>query len=295
MNIRDLLKSVLWKGKIRGYREASEAYIRSMPAYPNVFSERGIVICGGGEKYFPSVWITINILRRLNCALPIQLWYLDEYEVNEDMKKILQPLGVECVNFSSYRNFYPTNLNCGWALKPYSILHCKFKEVIFIDADNVPVQDPNGLFESDEFKKTGAIFWPGYAKLAMTNLAWSVFGVEPTETWEFESGQIVIDKERCWHALCLTMWYNEHSDFYYKFVFGDKDTFLMAFLKLKRQYSLVDAPIHTLKYTMCQHDFSGQRIFQHRVGWKALENSGKWMLHGVNELEEDFWHTSTFS
>jgi hypothetical protein len=38
----------------------------------------------------------------------------------------------------------------GWQLKPYSIVHCPFREVLFLDADNVPLRDPTFLFECDE-------------------------------------------------------------------------------------------------------------------------------------------------
>lgn len=47
------------------------ATISPQPAFP---AERGIVICGGGEKYLPSVWVLVNELHVLGSRLPIQLW-----------------------------------------------------------------------------------------------------------------------------------------------------------------------------------------------------------------------------
>ena len=37
---------------------------------------RGIVICGGGERYFCCAWVCVNILRRHGCVRPIELWHL---------------------------------------------------------------------------------------------------------------------------------------------------------------------------------------------------------------------------
>jgi hypothetical protein len=88
---------------------------------------------------------------------------------------------------------------------------------------------------------------------------------------EFETGQILVNKRRCWRALRLALWFNEHADFYYRYLHGDKETFHLAFRKLGTSYALVATPIHTLPGTMCQHDFSGRRIFQHR-------NTDKWSL-----------------
>src|SRR5439155_12161350 len=59
-------------------------------------------------------------------------------------------------------------------------------------------------------------------------------------------------------------WFNENSDFYYRYLHGDKETFHLAFRKLKKSYALVKKPIYSLRGTMCQHDFEGNRVFQHR-------------------------------
>jgi hypothetical protein len=64
-------------------------------AYPE---ERGIVIAGGGLKYFPSVWVCVNLVRHFGCKLPIQLWYLGDGECDPYMQRLLEPLGVECVD-----------------------------------------------------------------------------------------------------------------------------------------------------------------------------------------------------
>jgi hypothetical protein len=63
---------------------------------------------------------------------------------------------------------------------------------------------------------------------------------------------------------------------------GDKETFHLAFRKLRKSYSLVAKPIHSLEGIMCQHDFQGRRIFQHR-------NTDKWDLFLRNKRVADFW------
>ncbi|HZQ46971.1 MAG TPA: hypothetical protein VFC07_08170, partial [Verrucomicrobiae bacterium] len=78
------------------------------------------------------------------------------------------------------------------------------------------------------------------------------------------------------------VWLNENSDFYYQYLHGDKETFHLAFRKLKKSYALVPWPIHRLYGTMCQHDFQGRRIFQHR-------NTAKWELSRPNQRIKDFW------
>jgi len=263
-------------------REASEKFIQTIPKYPGSFQGRGIVICSGGVDYFTCAWVCIHMLRKLGCTLPIQLWHLGKREVDATMKALLVPLQVECVDACEVRKRHPARILTGWELKPYAIIHCPFKEVMLLDADNVPVVNPEFLFDTPQFKKAGAIFWPDYRRLERSRAIWKLCGVPYRHEPEFESGQIVLDKETCWRVLALTMWYNEHSDFFYRHIHGDKDTYHLAFRKLKQPWAMPPYPIHTLRGTMCQHDFKGNRIFQHR-------NLDKWDLFLRNRPVKDFW------
>src|ERR1043166_771294 len=262
-----------------------DRFIQTIPAYPDRYRGRGIVIGGGGPRYFTNAWVCINMLRRLGCQLPIQLWHLGRKEMDPRMENLLAPLGVQCVDSFSIRKQFPARILGGWEMKPYAILHSPFREILWLDADNVPVVNPEFLFDTPEFQATGAIFWPDYEHGNSGKAApiWRSCGLHRPKEPEFETGQIAVDKQRCWSALCLTMWFNENSDFYYRYLHGDKETFHLAFRKLKQRYCLVEKPIHALVGTMCQHDFQGRRVFQHR-------NMDKWDLFLPNRRVTDFWY-----
>lgn len=263
---------------------ACDRFVRKIPAYPNRFKGRGIVICGGGIRYFTNAWVCINMLRHLKCSLPIQLWHLGPAEVDGRMKALLSPLGVDCVDANDVRKEFPICRLKGWELKPYALLHCSFREVLLLDADNVPVVNPEVLFDTASYLRTGAIFWPDYNRLPAKKAkpVWTSCGLSMPKEHEFESGQIIVNKARTWRALCLTLWFNENSDFYYHQVHGDKETFHLAFRKLRQPYSLVSKPIHPLASTMCQHDFQGRRLFQHR-------NQDKWDFLLFNQRVRGFF------
>jgi FkbM family methyltransferase len=84
-----------------------------------------------------------------------------------------------------------------------------------------------------------------------------------------------VDKCRCWHALSVCMWMNEYSDFWYKYIHGDKETFHLAWRATNVPYSMPKFGIQALAGTMCQHDFDGRRLFQHRnmLKWSLFDNS----------------------
>jgi len=265
---------------------AFEQAATGLPAYPGGFAGRGIVICGGGQKYFPGAWVTINMLRTLGCRLPVELWHLGAAEMTPAMKRLVEPLNVTCIDALEVRKRHPVRRLAGWPLKPYALLHSRFRQVLLLDADNVPVRDPEYLFDCAEFTQTGALFWPDRGRLKQTGLIWQNCGLKRPDGPEFESGQIALDKRVCWDALCLAMWLNEHSDFYYQYLHGDKETFHLAFEKLRRSYAVVRTPVEKLEFTMCQHDFEGRRLFQHR-------SMDKWNLFLTNrrvpgfQLEEE--------
>ena len=262
---------------------ACEKFIQTIPAFPNECQGRGIVICGGGIRYFTCAWVCINMLRRLRCKLPIELWHLAKGEMDHGQRALLTPLHVRCVDASRRRRQFPARTLHGWELKPYALLHCSFREVLLLDADNVPVINPEFLFDTPQFRSRGAVFWPDYqrGKNPKAAAVWRSCGLREPQEAEFESGQMVVDRGRCWRALCLAMWFNENSDFYYQYLHGDKETFHLAFRKLRQPYVLVPHPIHTLDRTMCQHDFTGRRVFQHR-------NTDKWDICLCNRRVENF-------
>lgn len=256
-------------------RTALEAFLADFPKTNGHYRGRGIVICAGGARYFTNAWVTLNALRRVGCRLPIQLWYLDRQEMDAEMKRLIAPLRVECVDASAMQRQHPTRRMGSWEIKPYALLFSPFREVLLLDADNVPARDPTFLFDTAEFRRSGAVFWPDFAGPRKDGPIWKSCGLEAPNEPEFESGQIIVDKKRCWKALRLALWFNEHSDFYYQHLHGDKDTFCLAFRRLRAPYQLVPHPPEAFSGGMYQHDFQGRRLFQHRT-------VAKWTLMPFN-------------
>jgi len=250
------------------------------------FKGRGIVICGGGLKYFPCTWVCLNILRQVGCQLPVEVWYLGEKEMSRQMLELLSAQGAQCIDAEQVRERNPARILNGWELKPYALIHSRFEEVLLLDADNVPITDPEYLFDEPKYQQTGAVFWPDFGQLAPEEPIWEICRVNYREEPEFESGQIILNKGRCWKALQVTMHMNEYSDFYFSYILGDKETFHMAWRRLGQEYAMPAREIEHITGTMCQHDFDGDRIFQHR-------NMDKWKIGGTNQriagfaLEED--------
>lgn len=245
---------------------------------------RGIVTCGGGLKYFPGVWVLAHVLRDLGCTLPIQVWYLGSAEMDPGMARLLEPLGVQCVDAFKVAEKYQARILCGFEVKIYATLFSPFQEVLFLDADNLPNRDPSDLFSWPQYLRTGAVFWPDYACWKLKSDVWHIWGMEDIledviDDTAFESGQYLIDKRRCWRELMLSKWLGDHSDYVFGTVYGDKECFHLAWRRLGREYAMPRyAPGWAGRCCIVQHDFEGNPIFFHRC-------QDKWRLDGRNRLE----------
>ncbi|RZK02382.1 MAG: hypothetical protein EOO43_23420, partial [Flavobacterium sp.] len=234
----------------------------------NLGQGKGIVITAGGLKYFTTTYVLIHTLRSMGCLLPIEVWYHGD-ELTRSMCKILEKLEVRCLNTKDYIHTPPS----GFLMKPLAIMYSNFREVLFLDADNNCIKDPTYLFHDGNYEKYGCMFWPDYWRTSPSNPIWSILEIECNNSPEQESGQILVNKSRCWDQLQLCLYFNMKGMDYYKLLYGDKDTFRFAWLALKSPYYMIPfdtgscGVMHESSFygnTMVQHDAQGEIIFLHR-------------------------------
>jgi hypothetical protein len=265
----------------RTARAAFDAAAAALPNAPGPGTGTGILIPGGGERYLPGAYVTAGLLRRLGCALPIEIWHLGAREMPARWRALFQRLDARTVDAAHLRRSHPARQLAGFELKAYALVHTEFRRVLLLDADNVPVVDPTFLFDSQPFQAHGAIFWPDYGSrrpglatgvLSRTHAIWDLTGVAFRGDREFESGQLCVDRQRCFRELVLALWLNMHSDFWYRYLWGDKDTFHLAWRKLQSEWAMPSrGPVDIAGAAMGQCDFEGRVVFQHR-------NGAKWTL-----------------
>ena len=151
------------------------------------------------------------MLQRLGCKLPIEFWALNANDWTEEMERLArEELGVSDCRMPREEDrqrftdaWAESAGRAGWELKPYSIIESRFREVLLLDADIVPVVDPTFLFDSPQLAEHGAIFWPDPTPIGPERAAWEIMGVPYRQEMTINSGQLLVDKARCWQALQL--------------------------------------------------------------------------------------------
>lgn len=271
------------------HRLQDQAIQAASASGPPDLDRAGIVIVAGGARCFTNAYVALTNLRDVvGTTLPIQVWYLGPREMSPEMTRILSRFDVDLVDAHEVRCRFPVRRLGGWECKAYAILHSPFRHVILLDADNVSLIDPADLLRLSEYADTGAIFWPDNHSHPEDSPVWDLFRVAYRQELEVESGQLVVDKERCWVPLHLALHFNEWSDIYYQHVYGDKETFHFAWRQLGQPYAMPaerpgivycdkETPYGRRRMTAAlEHsDFSGNLIFHHRTG-------AEWRLFGEN-------------
>lgn len=277
-------------GDFHGFPNVAQAFRELLverrddaPTAPEFSHKRGIVICGGGWKFFASVYVTVRMIRRTGCELPIQVWFLgDKREFDPRMLQALESFGVGwiCANSFARENGIPARILGGWEMKPFAAAYCPFETVISLDADSYPAYNPEEFLNHPEFQRVGAAFWPDNGQKLEPG-QWERFGLEYHDEPAWESGQFVVDKSRHWRPLWLTWWMNQRSDYVYRHMYGDKDTFHICWRLCGHEVCVPGAAAGWHVAAFLQRDFSGRTLFVHRTRDK-FRLTGAIDGHGIN-------------
>lgn len=197
-------------------RDSHVEVTKNLLPYPTgLYSGRGIVMLAGG-RYSGYASTGLGMLRELGSTLPVEVWMKDQSEEKPGWCDELEQEGMACRRMSDYMDV--SFMKHGYQLKVNSILLSSFEEVLFLDADNVPVRNPDGVFDSKGYSDTGVVLWKDYWGhsgapilpyiLGITDEASEVLIEEKEKT--VESGQLMWDKKRhwkVWTCLQIFLWY----------------------------------------------------------------------------------------
>jgi alpha 1,2-mannosyltransferase len=240
---------------------------------------RGIVICAGGFEYGTSAFVLLSLLRNQGCMLPVEVFHRND-EMSVDMKYLFEGLDADVRNIDQITSFAFQNR---YAIKPLSMYHSKFREVLMIDADNVTTKDPTYLFDMLSEEKP-AVFWPDYWTLDRKARCFEVLTEEQSNhiTYPFsqESGQLLVDKKYCMHALTLCAKVNVQLHTQFSRLFpepfnhGDKDTWHFSWLSTSTNFYMMpqraggagtgDDTGQYIGTTIVQYDATADPIFLHK-------------------------------
>lgn len=234
----------------------------------------GIVYLGGG-KYNQLVLLSISLLRSSGSKLPIEVIMPKRGDYDIDLCNTILPMyNGRCKIMEDYLPELLMKSLGGFQLKNAALLVSSFRNVLYLDADNIPAANPDYLFVNEPFRSKRMIMWPDLWRRSTSPHFYEVTGIEYDDKWRMrnsyfpgdergkgadtisfhdckgtipeassETGQMMIDKEKHFKSLVLAMYYNYYGpNYYYPLLSqgaageGDKETFIAAAHKLSLPY-----------------------------------------------------------
>lgn len=261
-------------------------------------SGRGIVMTfppRDGISELHNILIAIRALREAKCDLPVQIFYeahnIPSWSPSSCALALAKKLNVGIAPFDFEGS---KEIGGGYVWKPIAILQSTFKEVIFLDADNVAMGDLNSLFEDAYLHDVNGIFWPDIKKIEEGPI-WSFHDQRAFNKKQMtaETAQLVVIKdETAIAAVALTalmtyrhwtfdMWvYPSRKDS------GDATMFLHSWPMVGAPFIFAPNPVFGIVEdtpgcqlnALLQRDFNRKIMFFHHGGMK-LNGISAWYTY----------------
>jgi alpha 1,2-mannosyltransferase len=156
-----------------------------------------------------------------------------------------------------------------YEIKIIAIIQSRFKRVLFLDTDNFPLRDPTFMFNEMQTCGYNAVLWPDMWETAQgRNFLEDIFDVPVPPTTDvrlslqYETGQMLFDKEKSWEALHVIYFMNMNHDYFFRFVQGDKETYYIGFIVANLTYHLVQQRPLIAGFVKASGDFQGTTMVQ---------------------------------
>lgn len=276
---------------------AHENYLYSILIHPPLLvyrpKTRGIVSTAGGF-YLPILVISLRMLRRTGCTLPMEV-FLASYAEYEPYicEHALPALNARCIILADILSHVPSSVSISrYQLKAFAMLFSTFESLLFLDADSFPVQNPTRLFASEPFLSHGLVVWPDFwvSSTAPFYHLISSTAIPPTTLRaSSEAGEILLSKKTHPLTLLLAAYYNYYGPaLYYPLLSqggpgeGDKETFLAAALATHTLAYAVSEPVLAIGHTQ-DGAFAGSAMVQHDPEEDyRLTQSGLWRTRNAS-------------
>lgn len=274
-------------------KEAHTGFVGAVTSEPlqlqYIPGTKGIVSTAGGS-YLPVLVISLRMLRRTGSMLPMEVFLADEHEYEEYICGVVLPsLNAKCIVLSRILAAAPANIE-KYQFKPFAMLFSSFEEILFLDADAFPLEQPEEIFKSELFRTRGLVTWPDFWASSVSPIFYEIAGTpDPPMNLRqsTESGELFVSKKTHLRTLLLATYYNYWGPSHYYPLLsqgaageGDKETFIAAATAMGEPFYQVSESICALGHHK-EGGLAGSAMAQFNpVEDFELTRQGKWRVRG---------------
>ena len=150
-------------------RDAHARFVAQVPELaqklPYENGKQGIVVATSGAL-LPVFLVSLRMLRRTGSILPVEIFMESKKQYEKEICEIvLPPMNATCMILSEILEAVPQKLKMSrFQLKALALAFSSFDEVLLLDSDNVPIEQPDHLLNSKPFRSMGFVSWPDYVR-----------------------------------------------------------------------------------------------------------------------------------
>ena len=135
------------------------------PKLPYAKGTQGIAVAASGAL-LPVFLVSLKMLRRTGSVLPVEVFMESKKQYEKEVCEIvLPPMNATCMILSDILDGVPQKLQMSrYQLKALALTFASFDNVLLLDADNIPVEQPEHLLNSEPFSSKGFVSWPDYVR-----------------------------------------------------------------------------------------------------------------------------------
>lgn len=186
-----LSKAVIPDAAFQELKQKHHNTVKSLPSEldPVTYKKNtnGVVLVGGG-RYSWLAYMALLALRDTGSTLPVEIVMpkFNDYERElEFCTVVLPPLGASCVVIPDVLgSLVMLNWNkrlANYQFKSLALVTSSFQNVLLLDSDNLIIENPDRIFDSDLFKENGMITWPDYWTRSISPKFYDIAEVEVNE------------------------------------------------------------------------------------------------------------------
>lgn len=156
-------------------RDAHARFVAQVPELaqklPYENGTQGIAVTASGAL-LPVFLVSLRMLRRTGSIIPVEVFMESKNHYEKEICEIvLPPMNATCMILSEILEAVPQKLKMSrFQLKALALAFSSFDEVLLLDADNVPIEQPDHLLNSEPFLSTGFVSWPDYVRTILSTL-----------------------------------------------------------------------------------------------------------------------------
>jgi hypothetical protein len=203
--------------------------------------KKGIAMTIGNQRHVDNAYSSLTTLREEHkSTMPVTIFHWGDEVTAEVMKVFETKFGAKFVDLQAQEFALPhkcaekKSKPSGFPLKAMAVYYAQsqFEHMLWLDVDNTLLVAPEALFESEEYKTSGSTFWPDFMQGWVNDEIYEVLTEgkhTPAQVADTESGQFLLNTCQHQDVLEYMQALNENTDVVYDQMYGDKDTYRLAF------------------------------------------------------------------